>query len=42
VPIWKKEFASSGAVWIEGSQAREAADSAEPQISTGPVETGPS
>ncbi len=23
VPIWKKEFASSGAVWIEGAQARE-------------------
>ena len=22
VPIWKKEFASSGAVWIEGAQAR--------------------
>ena len=23
VPIWKKEFASSGAVWIEGAEARE-------------------
>ena len=22
VPIWKKEFATSGAVWIEGAQAR--------------------
>lgn len=24
VPIWKKEFARSGAVWIEGTEAREA------------------
>jgi MoaE-MoaD fusion protein len=24
VPIWKKEFARSGTVWIEGAQAREA------------------
>jgi molybdopterin converting factor subunit 1 len=24
VPIWKKEFARSGAVWIEGAEAREA------------------
>ncbi len=24
VPIWKKEFARSGAVWIEGTDAREA------------------
>ena len=24
VPIWKKEFARSGAVWIEGADAREA------------------
>lgn len=24
VPIWKKEFARSGAVWIEGANAREA------------------
>jgi molybdopterin synthase catalytic subunit/molybdopterin converting factor small subunit len=24
VPIWKKEFAASGAVWIEGATAREA------------------
>jgi molybdopterin synthase catalytic subunit len=23
VPIWKKEFAASGAVWIEGATARE-------------------
>jgi molybdopterin synthase catalytic subunit len=22
VPIWKKEFAHSGAVWIEGAEAR--------------------
>jgi molybdopterin synthase catalytic subunit len=26
VPIWKKEFAHSGAVWIEGSEARPGAD----------------
>jgi molybdopterin synthase catalytic subunit len=24
VPIWKKEFARSGAVWIEGAEARDA------------------
>lgn len=26
VPIWKKEFARSGAVWIEGADARQAPD----------------
>ncbi len=26
VPIWKKEFAGSGAVWIEGAEARRSTD----------------
>jgi molybdopterin converting factor subunit 1 len=31
VPVWKKEYAASGAVWIEGADVREAA--ADPQAS---------
>ncbi|MDQ6789909.1 MAG: molybdenum cofactor biosynthesis protein MoaE [Candidatus Dormibacteraeota bacterium] len=39
VPIWKKEFARSGAVWIEGTQAREAPPAADPRTASGPVGT---
>ena len=33
VPVWKKEFAASGAVWIEGAEAREAPGQRETQLS---------